>query len=225
MGKITEKDPNNLKMLVSLGVFILFIILLLVLCKNRGDEEKFRHFVLADNAYANTLLPTYSRKGGWPISLPKNKESYNSFTKNLKDHMLQMDVECSSVADCVEGQLCVEPSYYGGGQHGYCMYSNEPGIPRDLLSSVRDNGKENFYHLQQRPCPVTNFFNEPADQCQPIFQGPSTAEAINSIKPRYPPDIFLPGTTFPEYGTGTTDPVDVPFQDLGMGVAKLIADN
>lgn len=195
----------------------------LIALRSGKNEDNFRHFVLKDNAYSNTLLPTYSRKGGWPIPLPKSKENYDKLPRNLKDSMLQMTKKCSSVADCSKGQICVEPSYYGGGQHGYCMYSNEPGIPRDLLASVRakKESKENFSHFQQRPCPPSNFFNESVGQCQPIFQGSSTAKAINSIRPAPPPYVSLPGTTFPGYGSGATDPVDVPFQKLELGVGQI----
>lgn len=154
--------------------------------------------------------------------------------------MNQMDVRCQSDGDCFgEDSVCVSPSYYGGGKHGYCMYTNNPGIPRHTLPSLRReyenirssregmSHKEHMHHegfTLPKTCPPEQFFNEAAGRCEPRFQGVSSARAVHMAKPGPPPDVSLSGSTFPGYGIGLRDPVDIPLQVNGHGPVKLLTD-
>ena len=239
-----KNEMNGVTLGVAAVLFFVAIAFALVWIFKGENEEKYRQFVLKDNAYGFSNLPSYSRKGGWPIPLPDpdkdHKENYKGF-KNTPAYFQgklltapiypehQAKKVCSSNDECHKGQVCIEPSYYGGGDHGYCMYTNDPGIPRSFLPSLRDkvsqSQKESFkFPSGLQRCAPGYFFNDYVNQCQPIFQGSSTAKAINSLKPAPPPDVYLPGTTFPGYGVGYTDPLNVPFKKIGMKTVKLVTD-
>jgi hypothetical protein len=138
--------------------------------------------------------------------------------------------KCSDSDDCPAGSVCITPSYYGGGMTGYCMYSNNPGISRKDLPSFRegfrlDLGQSKYQDVWRNPraCPPDQFFNELMQECQPRFQGVSSAQAVWNKKPDVMPSIFIPGAATAGYGVGLTDPVDVPLIIAGRE-QKLVGD-
>ena len=120
--------------------------------------------VLEGNAYQKTQLPEYTLPGGRSMKLtpPNTTEKYTDVYQCRKKcenvpgatpnancvqecmntgvgvtAMNLMTTKCASDGDCDGNSTCVSPSYYGGGDNGFCMDSNEPGIPRMVLPSLR----------------------------------------------------------------------------------------
>ncbi len=151
-----------------------------------------------------------------------NEDCYQACMNSILTKSPSMNImtrSCNTKDDCDERELCVSPSYYGGSERGYCMSDNEPGIMRIDIPSLRE--REGMSHLKNgcgdiesfgypQTCIPEYYFNEWTDKCEPRFQGSSSAFAIQHSKPGPPPLVSLPGSTFPGYGVGYMDPVNVP---------------
>lgn len=108
--------------------------------------------------------------------------------------MQQMHRKCYTDDECASDELCVMSGPYSGGNGGYCMSDNEPGIPRqDIL--------EGYSQLR-------------------AHRG-SSAWGGN---PESMPFITVPGSTLPDYGVGFVDPIDVPYVNPTGQKIHLIAD-
>ncbi len=63
---------------------------------------------------------------------------------------------------------------------------------------------------RSKSCSPESYYNEYQGMCQPRFQGVASAQGIKSAP--YPdlPQISLPGSIMPGYGTGSIDPMKAP---------------
>ena len=203
--------------------------------------------LLEDDAYGVGELSAYTLPKGWHYKLPSHdKENYsdvflcnkkcgtiasatprsecmqNCMNSSIgKTQTANMYIPCSGDGNCSdENHVCVSPSYYGGGNQGYCMDANEPGIPK-FKDRMRENYKrsqEQYHRSKSRilsdysseTCLPGYFRNESTGSCENRFQGRSSAIAVHMSKPVPGPEVTLPGSTFPGYGIGYFDPVDVP---------------
>lgn len=116
---------------------------------------------------------------------------------------------CASDDDCNSNQVCVLGGAYSGGEmNGYCMDQNSPGtvIWEDSGMSSDIDSKENFRFSAS--CLPNQFWNVHAQRCEPLLQGVSSPYAINNRQPVSRPEISIPGSLLPGFGTSSFDPRD-----------------
>jgi len=202
--------------------------------------------LLEDDAYGVGETSGFILKEGWPYNFPpSDKENYsdvflcnkkcstitsatprancmqdcmNSFLGETK--LPNINIQCQRDGDCPgRDHVCVSPNYYGGGETGFCMDVNEPGVARIDNPSMREGFRQGFVNHRntqllctQSPqsCRPGYFYNDAVGRCENRFQGVSSARAVHMSRPGPKPEISLPGSTFPGYGVGYRDPVDVP---------------
>lgn len=246
-----ELKSSHILVIVCLAVVLIFLVSRCKLsCRSKeGMSHRLPTVrVLGDNAYAKTQLPDYTLRKKWPMVLPHSRENYHDVyecrqkcsnvmgatphadcVQNCMNQSIGqpapedlLNMKCADGSDCPSGSICVTPSYYGGGKTGYCMSSNEPGILEGFRFGLHDN-YQNVWR-NPRACPPDKFYNELMGECQPRFQGSSSARAIWSKHPDPSPDVYIPGSSTAGYGVGFTDPVDVPLIVAGR-LQKLPADD
>ena len=241
--------------MVILAIVIVFIFAKCKLsCSGTRENLSHRlttNYVLEDNAYGKSSLRSYNQP--WNFELEGESENYtdifqcNKMCKNVKgatpksnciENCMANNIgnlgsnqvtfkPCQSYRDCNGDELCIESGPYSGSQSGYCVNPLEPGIPRQYIPSLREGYTQNMRNPYAPPqtCSPYDFFNESAGRCEPRFQGVASAMAVHLQKPGPEPIVTLPGTTFPGYGVGISDPMNVLPTQLNMPSIKLRTDS
>lgn len=225
---------SNQKLVLCLLVLvvILFAMGYRIQCGSKeGLQRRLANpYSIQDNAYASKQFPSYPSPVDYTIE--EQREDYanlrdcqamcsdvmgNTVHANCIQNCVMAtvapgssDKACMSGDDCGPQGTCVQPSYYGGGQVGYCLDDNDREHFTYAPSHVSPLGRQTCYPGQ--------FYNEYVDRCEPRFQGSSSPQAIMASEPEPSPKVMWPGTITPGYGVGETDPYDLPVKISGHPV-------
>jgi hypothetical protein len=111
----------------------------------------------------------------------------------------EMTKKCGNNDDCPRGELCISPSYYGGSKTGYCMNSNEPGIPRRVMDHADDLmqwGREGFRQGSQAPRPPQRMSRDPTHVVRSSGNFPSSGGRWAGIEYSRRPETCTPSDFF-----------------------------
>ena len=170
---------------------------------------------LADNAYSRYQLPDYSENVRYQLG----REDYHPrlqcemkcrYEKGQAQRAVCIDqclreetgssqgVPCAKDEDCPRSDICVMGGPYSGmADRGECMDPYEPFT------------MEEEYEDGRTTCAPGKFYDASAQRCEPRFQGPSSAWAVNHPRHLQRPEVWIPGATTCGYGVGDNDPFDV----------------